>query len=251
MAIDSDEIGQLEFADPTSFRNAAAGLIKSLIRARARQEPEFLRANDYQRWGVTDLQSERRSCTTLLRLFQQLRDQFEHRLIEGQNSIPEPSSSDDADLIDAVVDQIWGFVQGDINQAIRDAERGRQVQWNKLAAWSNLTELRDALDRLPSTPRRKVKTSPTGELPVIRRTPKAIIIEWKKNRQSVSDGTADAYEAMIKAKGQPVGIGKYVRKPNEWLETQKEAFPELASIVERADGNKGYRVTIFDADRGA
>lgn len=38
--------------DRGTFRNAAAGLIKSLIRARARKQPRFLKPAEYTRWGV-------------------------------------------------------------------------------------------------------------------------------------------------------------------------------------------------------
>jgi hypothetical protein len=104
-----------------------------------------------------------------------------------------------------------------------------------------LTTLRDALDQLPSTP---PPIAPKIELPVIDR--QASTIEWKGIHYPVRSGTADAFVAMIEAKGQPVGLGKYVRKPGEWLKDLEKTSRELANIVERAPGNQGYRVTIFD-----
>jgi hypothetical protein len=230
------------FPNSASLRNAAAGLIKSFIRARARQEPGFLDSNDFKRWGITDLKTESRTTATLLRLARKLHDNFERRLLEGLDSIPEPTSGTKAEATDALIEIVCRFVHGDVGQAIKDAERGKNVQWNKLLAWQELPELREALDLLPSTP---PCMGINSEMPVVKITPQTATIEWKDTRYTVSHGTASAFEAMIEAKGQPVGIGKYVRKPGEWLKKLRKTHPALGAIVAQA-GKKGCRLTVFD-----
>jgi hypothetical protein len=129
------------------FRNAAAGLIKSAIRARARQAPKFLSAKDYKRWGVTELESESRSCAQLLTHVRQLREQFEARFFENQFSISEPDSA--TDNSENLAERVAGFICGDLDDAICVAAKGKTVAWDRLANWNELASLRDALDRLP------------------------------------------------------------------------------------------------------
>lgn len=76
MVLNREQIDLSNQAHQGYFRNAAAGLIKSLIRARTRQEPNFLPAEDYKRWGVTGLESEMRTCAHLLTNVRQLRAQW-------------------------------------------------------------------------------------------------------------------------------------------------------------------------------
>jgi glutaredoxin-related protein len=100
-----------DFENLSSWRNAAAGLIKSFIRARAVQEPGFLDTKDYKRWGIPNLKTESRTTTTLLRLAQRLRDNFEKSVLEGQVSIPEPSSAVGVELTDSILEKVCGFVR--------------------------------------------------------------------------------------------------------------------------------------------
>ena len=142
------------------FRNAAAGLIKSLIRARAQQTPKFLSAKDYKRWGVTELESEGRSCAQLLTHVRQLREQFEERFLENHFSVSEPDSA--ADNIEVFAERVAGFICGDLEEAIRMASQGKTVPWDRLANWDELASLRDALDQLPQV----VPRSAAGNPPV-------------------------------------------------------------------------------------
>jgi hypothetical protein len=84
------------------------------------------------------------------------------------------------------------------------------------------------------------------DVPIIRRDAQGATMEWKGTRARVDFQTADAFDAMIQANGQPVGLGKIVRKPAQWLRNLHKLSSELAAIVARAAGNRGYRVTIFD-----
>ena len=135
--------------EQAELRYAAAGLIKSLIRARCRQEPDFLPIGELQRWGVSDVAAENRPCAQLLTRVRQLRERFERKFLAGEDSIPAPSSVDEAEAIDTVFDRTAAFIHGDLEEAIRAAVRGEVVAWQALADWSQLAALRDALDRLP------------------------------------------------------------------------------------------------------
>lgn len=135
--------------DRIRLRNAAAGLIKSLIRARCRQEPDFLSAADRQRWGIADVVAEDRPCAQLLTRVRQLRSRFELDFLQGQDSIPAPDSVEQAEAIDNLIDQVASFIYGELDEAIGRAARSEQVRWEELADWSRLAALRDALDRLP------------------------------------------------------------------------------------------------------
>lgn len=131
------------------FRKAAAGLVKSLIRARAKQQPGFLSSDALGRWGVSDVEIETRSCAQLLSRVRQLHRRFEDEFLASQNSISSPSSAEDADAIDSLVDQIASFIYGHLDEGIRVAAKGEEVSWSELADWENLTQIRDALDDLP------------------------------------------------------------------------------------------------------
>jgi hypothetical protein len=69
------------------FRDAAAGLIKSLIRARIVEDRGYLVAGDRRRWKVEDADRETRSCASLLTKVKQLNEQFQQRFAIGLDSI--------------------------------------------------------------------------------------------------------------------------------------------------------------------
>lgn len=150
----------LDSSDPESlgrFRYAAAGLIKSLIRARATQCPDFLTAKDRRRWKVEDLDSEKRSCAVLLYAVKLLRKRFEQKYLAHRDSVPGPSvpgpsvpgQEDEVGELDQLIDQVASFVCGDLDEAIRKAIQGKEVGWDKLADWDTLAKIRDVLDKLP------------------------------------------------------------------------------------------------------
>ena len=134
---------------PAQFRNAAAGLLKSLIRARATQQPRFLPTKDYQRWGVADVELETRSCAQLLTRVRQLRQQFEEEFLGNKGSVSEPELLEDTDDIEILAERVAAFICGDLEAAIHLAADDKSVPWQKLAKWSELGSLRDALDQLP------------------------------------------------------------------------------------------------------
>jgi hypothetical protein len=97
---------QMDRDSQVRFRNAAAGLIKSLIRARARQEPDILSRDKFRRWGVPDAESETHSCAQLLNRVRQLRDRFERLFLANQDSIPAPGFAQEAEVFDCLVDRV-------------------------------------------------------------------------------------------------------------------------------------------------
>ncbi len=143
---------------PGQLRNAAAGLIKSFIRARACQEPNFLTANDYKRWSVTGLESENRPCARLLTQVKHLLAKFRERFLFDQVSVSEPEFMDDTDDVEILGERVANFIWGDLDEAIRIAASEQGVAWERLADWAELASLRDALDQLPSP----LLISPTG-----------------------------------------------------------------------------------------
>ena len=134
---------------PAELRIAAAGLIKSLIRARFTQEPKFFAAKDYKRWGVTGLELDNRTCAELLTHVRRLREQFEHRFPLVRGSVSEPDCLENPGKIEILAERVAGFICGNLDDAIRIAASGKKVPWNQLANWAELASLRDALDRLP------------------------------------------------------------------------------------------------------
>ena len=108
----------------------------------------------------------------------------------------------------------------------------------------------DAISCLPlaSTPLPATKDQPPGnvEVPLIESTEHGATVTWDGTRYTVTFGTAEAFDAMIDAKGHAVGISKYVRKAGDWLKRLRIDAPDLAAIVLRGSGNSGYRLTVFD-----
>jgi len=178
MALNSNQIDPSDQAQRGIFRNAAAGLIKSLIRARASQEPDFLTAEDYQRWGVSGLGLKDRSCAELLTGVRQLRERFEWRFLENQFSVSEPDAP--TNRLEILAERVAGFICGDLDEAIRTAANGKKVRWKPLANWDDLASLRDALDQLPPA----VQLNTAGIPPVAQS--RSVILYGFKNKPVVN-----------------------------------------------------------------
>ncbi|MFO0790470.1 MAG: hypothetical protein U0805_13530 [Pirellulales bacterium] len=83
-------------------------------------------------------------------------------------------------------------------------------------------------------------------IPVVKITAKAASIEWQGTTYQVSHDIAEWFRAMIEAKGQPIGASRYVRKAVDTLERLGREVPALRQLIVRADGNRGYRMSVFD-----
>jgi len=238
------QIDPLNQAHLGFFRNAAAGLIKSLIRARAQQTPKFLSAKDYKRWGVSGLESEGRSCAQLLTHVRQLREQFEERFLENQFSISEPDAP--TDRLELLAERFAGFICGDLDEAIRIAANGKTVPWDRLANWGEMARLRDALDQLPLA----VPLSAAG-IPPVARSRRVILYGFKDNpvvngREKPGLKTTD-YKlvlALIEAGGE--GLTKSGLEPissDYWkaLDSLKGSDPDWDRVIHfPGKGGRGY-----------
>ena len=123
--------------------------------------------------------------------------------------------------------------------------------WKKEGQQDRIISMSRIVELLDSAIREHLGESNTNDgevvVPIIHRDAQSAVITLHGMPYPVEHETAEAFEAMIKAKGQPVGLSNYVRKPKDWLEKLKKDAPELAAIVARAKANTGYRLTIFDA----
>lgn len=131
------------------IRDTAAGLIKSLILARAAQEANFLSPHELERWGVAHVNKDPRPCDRYLDRVSQLRDRFVRDFLTDQDSIPSPNLAEEADELDTLLDLVATFIVGDLSEAARNARDGKKIGWAELARWDELGVIRDALDRLP------------------------------------------------------------------------------------------------------
>jgi hypothetical protein len=87
--------------------------------------------------------------------------------------------------------------------------------------------------------------SPNGfsNVPIIYSDAKSAAIELAGTRHPCSHNVADAFCAMVNAKGRPVGIGKILRdKPARVI----KKLPDPLRRIVKCEGNKGYRLIIFD-----
>jgi hypothetical protein len=73
-------------------------------------------------------------------------------------------------------------------------------------------------------------------------THQAAFIEFERIKHPVKHSVAEAFKKMYEANGQPVGLTSILGdKPTRVLQKLPQ---ELQAIVAKADGNKGYRLTI-------
>ncbi|MEX0610552.1 MAG: hypothetical protein WD738_22245 [Pirellulales bacterium] len=114
MARNSEQSHTVDVAYLNSFRNAAAGLIKSLILARARSDPTFLAPEEFRRWGIKIPSTENRSCAQLLIRVRQLYDRLVRKFLQDQDSIAVPVSAEDADNFDSPRESIASFIYVDL-----------------------------------------------------------------------------------------------------------------------------------------
>jgi len=135
----------LEFRE--QLRLNAAGVIKGLIQARSSVDPEFLSPEDYAHWKVVP---ETRPCGYLLELASGLLKDFRNQYCKCEGkSIPNSPSAAEEEQHDCLIEQVVEFFQGDLDEASNAAKKKQDVDWDDLAGWKRLPDLRDALDELP------------------------------------------------------------------------------------------------------
>jgi len=145
--------------DLGQFKFGAAAFVKYLIRARAKDEPAFLAAEDYARWGLTQLGHDHRTIADLLELALQALLKLDGKFLDlcesGGFSI-EPSWFDEGAAgnlkvcVASFADHLFA-----LPCAIRRAKEGQTIDWPGVAAWHLLPTFREALDELPSPKSRR------------------------------------------------------------------------------------------------
>ena len=78
--------------------------------------------------------------------------------------------------------------------------------------------------------------------PVVERSHDGDAITYNGTRHPVGEGWGAAFEAMLNAKGQPVGLSKYLSKPCRAL---GKLPPDLRSIISKGHGNCGYYLNTY------
>ena len=139
-----------ESFDPGAFRWAAADFLRCMIYARESADPGFLSDAEYERWQIDRGRGKAyRSHEILQKALDKLR--FLDDKYVG------PRSSGGLPLYEGPLGElrleVGLFVCGDpewsIPEVIEKLRNGEAVDWEELAQWDGLAEIRDALDQLP------------------------------------------------------------------------------------------------------
>ncbi len=141
LAFDNIELGRL--------RSRAAEFVRYMIRARAKVEPEFLSAADYERWELDGLSSNEWDVERLLRMARQLIQEINEKWLErcgsgGLRVDAEDPLRELKELIGFFTNYQWA-----LPNAISSAIAGKPIDWLGLAEWANLPAIRVELDKLP------------------------------------------------------------------------------------------------------
>lgn len=141
LLFDNDELGLLRWR--------AAEFIRYMIRARAKAEPGFMTAADYETWELDDLSqvdlTTDRLLDMALRTINELNQKYLERCGSGGMRI------DKADPLRKLKELIGFFTdyQWALPAAIRSAIAGNPIEWAELASWGDLPAIRAELDKLP------------------------------------------------------------------------------------------------------
>jgi len=161
-------------ADPDAvgrFRLEVAGAIKDLLIAREREFPGTLPDSVAGRWEIRTTSG--RALPLLVAVAQKF-DRILDRYCGYQNSEPFPTEDEVSDAsevglqFEAVRDLVILFVDPEIlKTASRQLRANKDINWQDLARWDLLPEIRDQLDKLP-LPRTELSgpstTGPSADL---------------------------------------------------------------------------------------
>jgi hypothetical protein len=133
------------------FRYKAAALVRFMLRARAKGDPQYHESNKaiYKIWTLSNISEDELTLAELLhRARLQIFDINEQFLHWESGSL----LYDDRDPL-ADLKHLVGFFMADyhcgINEAIRRAESGQPIDWQYLARWEDIPAIRKWLDQLP------------------------------------------------------------------------------------------------------
>ena len=139
------------------FRYAAAGFIKDLVIARLKQQPDFLSDEECQRWSIDKSSLGSESCEFRLQMVKTRLAKVLSEFVGHGDSIPSPESRQD-DRLELLRENVAIFVdRAKLDTAIGEARQSDHIDWDGLARWDLLPEIRAALDDLP-----RPKTDPAA-----------------------------------------------------------------------------------------
>lgn len=134
--------------DESEVRRKVTGLVRSVLVARLRDQPDYLAQAREQGWDFPDYKTDRRALPRLLRDADRLWKKFSDKFEFGQDSIPSPEEEGQEDNASKAVSLAFDLLTGDLGEAARIAASGRAVDWESLAAWNSLRDIRAAVNHL-------------------------------------------------------------------------------------------------------
>lgn len=129
--------------DLGDYRYAVAKVIKLLIRARAKAEPDFLSGTEYVAWRLSDIHDDRTDAQTLLKLAQVATRELWQKYIGPNGSGGVRGDDPHGELKEAVVQFTMYGAYCEL-----EPDMG-QIDWKNVANWSALPRIRAGLDALP------------------------------------------------------------------------------------------------------
>lgn len=153
--MDADDL----LADPAAlgrFRYTVAAVVKFLIRARRAKEPAFLSPAELESWNLNPKAAEKYTTTQLLELAKRNADELREPFIcfcpsGGYGRRETWEGEGDVGVVKGLFVEFVNPIYW-LPQAIDDSRMGRALDWDQVAQWEVLPELRAALDRLPHPP---------------------------------------------------------------------------------------------------
>jgi hypothetical protein len=131
------------------LREAGAGMVRYLMRARLKVQPNAFRPKQIARWDLEDWHADDRSVQHLLQLayntILEINDKFLQRC--GSGGLRVDCEDQDAEL----KEKIGFFVEHQcaLPEALRACWTGTKLDWDGLARWDEIDRIRELLDDLP------------------------------------------------------------------------------------------------------
>ena len=152
--------------DPATFRRDGAAYCKFLIRARRILELESITPDQARAWEIPSPDAESHSAIQLLeaadRRYGRLLDQVD---VCGSGGVAEAEMANWGEQKLAVIQFL--ISRYDLQQAITTTARGESVDWDSLACWDRLDDVRRQLDSLPDVASTDDAVPRIGECPVM------------------------------------------------------------------------------------
>lgn len=84
--------------------------------------------------------------------------------------------------------------------------------------------------------------------PLVHRDSQRDRVEYQGTFYPVSEAWAAAFEALIAARGRPIGLTPYLHHTKTALDALERTAPELRALIRKADAKKGYFLSVFSDD---